>query len=482
VRSLRTRLLLAYAGLTLVGFIALALVVGKQISTGTVQDFASGLEEQAQFAAQALKESVEEAGDSPHSQADLSARLVAYADQTGAQVVLLDWNGRFWASSSDRIENTDTPEVNAALSGNRGSDVRGSTAYAAAPIVDEGRVWAVVQLSESLLAAQSLIWRRWLALGGAIAAITIMAGLAAVLLSDTLTRPLERLRQAALQIAKGDFSQRVPESRKDEIGEVARSFSYMAKQVEAMLEEQRAFAGNVSHELRTPLTTIRLRSEALREGGLDDELARQYVVELDDEVQRLSTLVQDLMVLSRLDSGRLEAGREQIDSIRLARQLLAEVKPQAESQSITLSLDAPESVPTVTVASAHLMIVFRNLLNNALKYTPEGGHVSWTIRPGGDAVKHTISDDGLGIAKEDLPYVFDRFYRVDKSRSRAVPGAGLGLSLVRMIVEFYGGAIQLSSEGIGKGTQAYVTWPLPAPTEQVQRLAEENTDSETVKR
>ncbi len=465
MRSLRTRLLLAYAGLILVGFTILALLAGRQISAGTVQDFTRALVEQTQLVARALKETVEEGGEHGLDQIALGTILQAFAEQIRAEIVLVDRSGRFWASSSNNITNTNTPEINAALNGNISSDVRGNMAYAAAPILEEGRVLAIVQLAAPLSAAQSLIWERWLALGGAVLAVTALAGLAAFLLSTTLTRPLAQLQQAAMQIAQGNFSQRLPESRRDEIGEVARAFNYMAGQVEAMIEEQRAFASNVSHELRTPLTTIRLRSEALRNGNLDPVLARQYVVELDDEVQRLGVLVQDLMVLSRLDSGRLEAGRERIDTVRLARHLLAEIKPQAESRAITLQLDAPPKLPAVTAGSPHLMIVFRNLLSNALKYTPDGGRITWQIQEAGDAIQHTISDTGQGITTDDLPHVFDRFYRADKSHSRAVPGVGLGLSLVRMIVEFYGGAIQLTSEGIGEGTTVQVTWPLEGPSQ-----------------
>ena len=462
MKSLRTRLLLTYAGLILVGFAILALVAGRQISAGTVQDYATGLAEQAQLVARALKETVEE-GEHGLNPAFLNTALQAYGEQIGAEIVLVDRFGRVWASSSDEEINTNTPEVNAALNGSLSSDVRDNMAFGAAPVLEEGRVLAVVQVAAPLSAARNLVWERWLALGAAVLALTALAGLAAFLLSTTLTRPLAQLQQAAMQIARGDFSQRLPESRQDEIGDVARAFNYMTGQVKAMLEEQRAFASNVSHELRTPLTTIRLRSEALREGNLDATLGQQYAVELDDEVQRLGDLIQDLMVLSRLDSGRLEAGRERIDILRLARQLLAEITPQAESRAITLSLDAPPALPIVTAGSAHLMIVFRNLLSNALKYTPDGGQITWKLRDSDGVIHHTISDSGQGIAPEDLPHVFDRFYRVDKSHSRAVPGVGLGLSLVRMIVEFYSGEVQLTSEGIGRGTEAHVTWPLQGP-------------------
>jgi signal transduction histidine kinase len=311
-----------------------------------------------------------------------------------------------------------------------------------------------------------LVAERWLELGGAVLAVTAVAGLAAFWLSTTMTRPLAQLQQAALQIAQGNFSQRLPETRQDEIGEVARAFNHMAGQVEAMIDEQRSFASNASHELRTPLTTIRLRSEALREGSLDAATAQQYAAEIDDEVSRLGNLVQDLMMLSRLDSGRLEAGRERIDSIRLARQLLAEIKPQAESRAIDLQLDAQPMLSTVTAGQAHLAIVFRNLLNNALKYTPDGGQITWQIRAENENIHHIISDTGQGIAADDLPHVFDRFYRVDKSRSRAVPGVGLGLSLVRTVVEFYGGSVQMESEGMGQGTAVHITWPTEKTTEQ----------------
>jgi signal transduction histidine kinase len=234
----------------------------------------------------------------------------------------------------------------------------------------------------------------------------------------------------------------------------------MAGQVEAMIEEQRAFAANASHELRTPLTNIRLRSEALRDGHLDPETAQEYAVEIDDEVQRLGNLVQDLLLLSRLDSGRLEAGREQIDTIRLARQLMAEIAPQAEIHNITSQLVAPPMLPLVTAGQAHLIIVFRNLLNNALKFTPDGGMITWKIEETADTLRHTITDTGQGISAEDLTHIFDRFYRAEKSRSRTVPGIGLGLSLVRMIVQFYGGSIRVDSPGVGQGTAVTVNWPI----------------------
>jgi signal transduction histidine kinase len=458
LKSLRTRLLLAYTVLILAGFSALALLAGRQILSGTLQDFSGGIVEQAQLVARVLKEPVEEAAEHGLDHASLVPILQTYAEEAGADLIVFDNRGQILASSGNN--NPVNPRVvGTALSGNAGSEAQGDVVYAAAPVLEDGEVIGAVQVSAPLSAAQNLVLERWLALGGAVLVVTALAGLAAVWLSTTLTQPLAQMQKATMQIAQGDFSQRLPETRQDEIGEVARSFNHMAGQVEAMIEEQRAFASNASHELRTPLTAIRLRSEALREGNLDPSLTQQYIIEIDEETQRLGNLVQDLMMLSRLDSGRLEAGREQVDSSRLARQLLGEITPQAERREITVQLNAPPDLPLITAGSTHLMIVFRNLLNNALKYTPDGGQITWQIQAAEGVIQHTISDSGQGIAAEDLPHVFDRFYRVDQSRSREVPGVGLGLSLVRMIVEFYGGTIRLDSKGLGQGTTSYVTWP-----------------------
>ena len=460
MNSLRTRLLLAYVGLILAGFIVLALIAGRQISAGTVQDFTTALAEQAQLVARGLHEPLEEIAEGEGTKEMLRGALQTYAAQTGAELVLLDQQGRVLMGSADSsTTRINTPLVEAAIGGSIGSEAEIDTAYAAAPIYEDGRLLGVIHLAAPLSAAQSLVWERWLQLGGAVLAVTAVAGGAAFWLSTTLTRPLARLQQAALQIASGDFSPRLAETRQDEFGQVSRAFNHMAAQVAAMIEEQRAFASNASHELRTPLTNIRLRSEALRDGALDAVTAQQYAAEIDDEAQRMGNLVQDLMLLSRLDSGRLEAGREKIDPERLARQLLMEIKPQADARGIRLRLNAPPDLPPMTAGQVHLQILFRNLLSNALKYTPDGGQIRWMIAAAEGEIRHTISDTGEGVAANDLPRLFDRFFRVDKSRSRAVPGVGLGLSLVRTIVEFYGGAIRMESAGFGAGTAVYVVWP-----------------------
>lgn len=458
--SLRSRLLLAYAGLILVAFIILVLLAGTQISSGTVQDFMNGLANQAQLVARALKEPVEHLLRGESNLVEVQDVLRAYASQTNVEVMLVDGNGRFLTSSNGERGETAVPEITAALGGSISTNVRRLMVYAAAPIFEDGRIIGVVQVAAPLSAAQTLIEQRWLELVAAVLVVTLVAGLAAFWLATTLTRPLEQLRQASLKIAQGDFALQVSEERTDEIGEVARAFNQMSTQIKAMIESQRTFASNASHELRTPLTAIRLRSEALRHHSVDGELAHQYIIDIDNEVQRLGKLVQDLMLLSHLDEGRLQAGHEEIDCLNLAQQLLDDIAIAAAARHITLTLDAPQTMPLLVAGQTHMAVVFRNLLENALKYSPNGGEIIWQIKLEPNAILHTIHDTGQGIMPEDLPHLFDRFYRADKSRSRTVPGTGLGLSLVKLIVEFYGGVVWLESNGVQQGTTAFVRWPI----------------------
>jgi signal transduction histidine kinase len=195
---------------------------------------------------------------------------------------------------------------------------------------------------------------------------------------------------------------------------------------------------------------------------LDEATARRYIEEIDDEVASLGNLVQDLTLLSRFDAGRAELGHAQIDFARLATNLCQQLSPQAAEKRLELTLLPPDQPVLVNASLNHLTVVFRNLLDNAIKYTPDGGQISWRIQSGESGVCHTIQDTGSGIAPQHLPHIFERFYRADKARSRDIPGTGLGLALVKSIVEAYGGHITVESDGVGKGTTARVYWPYVA--------------------
>jgi two-component system phosphate regulon sensor histidine kinase PhoR len=212
------------------------------------------------------------------------------------------------------------------------------------------------------------------------------------------------------------------------------------------------------------LTTIRLRTEPLLSGELDSATAQRYTQEIHEEVVRMAGLVDDLILLSRLDAHRLAIGEEQVELTRLVRRVQQELAPLAEAKAITLRLEAPAiPLPPMQTNLNHLHVVVRNLLDNALKYTPTGGEVVAALAQHGDLIQLQVRDNGVGIAAEDLPHLTKRFYRTDKAHQRQTDGIGLGLALVQSIVDLYGGQLSITSAGVAQGTTVTILWPRQQP-------------------
>lgn len=468
---LRTRLIVTYVSLILLGFAGLALLAGNQISAGAVQDFERSLETQAALVARNLHSPLEHFVEGETSFSSMKTAVTELANDYNLQITLIGPDGFAWLSSDDSVGNVklaEDPEVQAVL--NRSSNLVFDTRpnaqnvsyiYTAVPVTEDGHLLSVVRIAAPASATAGIISQRYLQLAMGVLALTGLAVIAALWLAASFTRPLEGLQTSAMRLAAGDLSQRVHVSRQDELGQLGETFNHMAEQVEAMLLEQKAFASNASHELRTPLTTIRLRSEALREGTLDEATTQQYIAEIDDEVARLGRLVSDLIQLSRFDSGRAEVGNELIDPVRLGRSLCQQLQKTVEAKRILLNFEAPDHLPSIQANQSHLRIVLQNLLGNALKYTPEGGQVTWRLSLDDGTLRSEIQDTGIGLSHDDIPHLFERFYRADKAHTRATGGTGLGLPLAKSIVEFYNGRIQIHSAGTGQGTTAIVWWPLP---------------------
>ncbi|MBP6786151.1 MAG: HAMP domain-containing protein [Candidatus Promineofilum sp.] len=471
--GLRARMLMAYAGLIIVGFVLLALLAGRQITQGATEEYYSSLPTQASLVAQALTEPLEHYAEGDLDRATLEAAVVAYAEKLGVHITLIDDSGRVILDSEGIVPGGDLlihPEVEAALRGDLiyriyPDETGANRLYTAAPMLEDDEVFSIVRMSAPAAVSRERLSQRWLTLALGAVLLGVLALIASWWLAASQTRPLEQLRHSAIRLANGDFSQRIPQDRTDEVGELATAFNHMAGQVQAMIEEQRAFASNAAHELRTPLTAIRLRSEALRDDTVDVETAKQYAVEIDDEVARMSNLVNDLILISRLDAGHPELGHEQLDPARLARALVSELRPRTAQQKVVLSLETPSELPSISASQGHLRVVFYNLLDNALKYTSEGGEVRWRLWTEDGWLRATITDNGQGIAPEDLPHVFERFYRADKAHARTISGVGLGLALVRSVLSVYGGRITVASRGLGYGTVAEVWWPLVVESE-----------------
>ncbi len=465
--SLRWRLMLTYVILIVVGFGSLALFAGQQISSALTADFESHLETEALLVASALHEPLEKLVKNEFSEKQVAQQLKNLSIQSRAYLILLDTTGNVWLDSAGNvpdIELSQSDEVIAAQSNGvihvlRNNEEGNATLYTAAPIVDDDEILALIHLAVPATEIQNEINRRWSILGLGVGLMALLALLTSVWLSSSLTRPLSELRQTALELANGDLSKRFPKQRYDEIGKLANAFNYMADEVQSMINEQRAFASNASHELRTPLTTIALRLELLRSDDLDEATADRYMEEMEEEITRLNGLVEDLIWLSRFEANRVERGKGQTDPIRFARAMLREQEKKAATRQIEMTLTAPNELPAIEANRNHLQVVFRNLLDNAIKYTPNGGKVEWELYQQERQLYAIVRDTGRGIAAEELEHIGKRFFRSDKARTRQVQGIGLGLSLVRLIIEFYGGTLKIDSAGADQGTTVEVWWP-----------------------
>ena len=474
--SIRTRLLVAYLGILIVGFACLTAVAGDQIASASRADYEQRLINEIHLIAQGIRPYV--IADDAQDNDELDAIIDEYESQINGELEIIrldkaeenrppdmDISEENLSSPLPRPPITGEPEIEAALHGGiiifEREDADGkSMFYTAAPIFDHRQTPVFIQLAVPTQNLRDLMIQRWIVLWFIFALVTTLALFVTILISRSITRPLITLRESANRLSQGDFSHRVAYTGVGEIGEVAQAFNEMGRQVEGMLEEQRAFASNTAHELRTPLTTIRLRSEALRhDTQLEANVSKRYIAEIDDEVTRLGSLIEDLTLLSRFDAGRAELGQGQIDLVRFATNMRQQMLSQTNAKNIQIELVMPNKPLVVNASLNHLSVVFRNLLDNAIKYTPNGCEITWHISEGIDGICNIIQDTGRGIEPEHLPHLFERFYRADKSRSRHIPGTGLGLALTKSIVEAYGGLITIESDGDGHGTTATVLWP-----------------------
>jgi two-component system OmpR family sensor kinase/two-component system sensor histidine kinase BaeS len=300
----------------------------------------------------------------------------------------------------------------------------------------------------------SLAWAALLA-----AALSLVLG---ILVSRLLTAPLGRLTRAAQAVAGGDLSQRVAVRSQDEIGELSQAFNGMTASLAEAETLRKNLMADVAHELRTPLTVVQGNLQAILDGVYPLEMAQ--VASLYDETRLLTRLVDDLHDLALADAGQLRLERAPVDLAALARSTVDHFAPAASAAGVVLELEAEEDVPPVEGDAGRLAQVLRNLLANALRHTPAGGRVTVRLERSGGTVRLQVADTGSGIAPEDLPHVFDRFYRSEKSRGRGTGGAGLGLAIARQLVTAHGGRIEVASPP-GAGTTFTIWLPF-----QVARL------------
>ena len=326
----------------------------------------------------------------------------------------------------------------------------------AEPLEDEGGAvvgYLVVGSGpqEALLAEN--LGRSILYAGLAAGAVAIALGL---VLTRTVARPLQVLAEGTRRIGQGDLAHRVAVTSPDEIGDLARRFNEMAAALERQEESRRALTADVAHELRTPLAVIRAQVEALQDGVFD--LTPEAVAPIHDQVLLLGRLVDDLRELALAEAGQLPLERSETDPAALAERVAAAFGPRAQTAGIDLRVEAPAGLSPLWADAQRLEQVLANLLTNALRHTPPGGRVALRVAEEGGRLAFRVEDSGSGIAPEDLPHVFDRFYRGDPARSTGDGHTGLGLSIAQGLARAHGGEITVESCP-GAGSTFIVTLP-----------------------
>ncbi|MHB1294093.1 MAG: sensor histidine kinase [Anaerolineae bacterium] len=353
------------------------------------------------------------------------------------------------------------------------------TAYAIVPLVFAHRASALsVQLGALAALEQDMLGSLRRVLAESVALAVLVSTVLAVLLSGYTSRrvvaDIREMTRLGRRIASGHYAERVAlvttdvsEDALDELGRLGLTLNQMAATLERLESQRRRLIGDVAHELRAPLAAITGYTEGLLDGVLPAE--PETYARIHREVQRLQRLVRDLQELSRIEEG---AYRLDLTTLSIADQIRAtaeRLRPQFEDKAIGLHLDLPESLPLVRADPHRLDQILSNLLGNALQYTQEG-QVRITAFAEGDMVRVSVTDTGIGISAQHLARVFERFFRVDGSRSRASGGTGIGLTIAKHLVEAHGGRLQASSAGLGKGS--VFAFSLPVATEEPGDVAE----------
>lgn len=313
---------------------------------------------------------------------------------------------------------------------------------------------AVGVLEQAYLdAIQSSIWRAALIAG-------LVALVLAFLFGRLITGPINSLRDSARRISDGDLSQRVAVETSDELGELAIAFNDMAHQLDTKEKGRRQLLADVVHELRTPLSIIQGNLEAWRDGVVNP--TPDAVSSVHDEAVALSRLITDLRDLSLAEAGQLHLHTENTDLSQLVSSVVTASQERARSRDIVLTLNTADGDTTAMIDAGRIRQVVANLLDNALRHTPRGGRIDVAIPgPSEGEVTVAVADSGPGITPEDLPHIFEHFYKADQSRERSKSGSGIGLAIVKQLVEAHGGHVGAESS-VGHGSVFTVTLPSSA--------------------
>ena len=439
----------------------------------------------AQDQANAEKLATEAAPLFQHIQMDaLQALLNASGGELGGRVMVLDAHGKVQADSFSELNGSilSLPEVKAILTDGKTADYgvhqlgnaqslnllsflmpMDQTAewvgYATAALTTDGQPFGVLLYSAPI---QDIMQRltslqgrmAWYFIAAAVAAMVI-----ALIVSRVITRPIVTLTRGIQRMGRGDLSVRVPIKGSGELRRLSETFNVMSEKLELLDKSRNQFVSNASHELKTPLSTMKILLEnIIYQPEMDAELRTEFLSDVNREINRLNLIISDLLTLVSMDSKTMRLNRETFRFAEVVTDVAHRLSVVAEKRRQEIKLVISDSCEMYADMAKLTQVVY-NIMDNAIKYTPEGGQIRVRlIRSGRDAILR-ISDNGPGIPKEDQPHIFDRFYRVDKARSRDTGGTGLGLSIVNQMVLMHGGSVSVQSEE-GQGSTFTVELPI----------------------
>jgi signal transduction histidine kinase len=446
--SLRVRLLLFFSIVVLVALGTVAVLVSRATTTEFERSIA-GIINYRYFDIRLKAEQIQNNLYQFAGERDLWEKLQALLERISSnsrtRIVMADLEGRVYADSSEKLIgetlNTTLSKPFAAFL------IEGIPILAYAEPIDTPQLELAQQQFTSSVNRSLFL---------AIFAASIVAIALTLATSKSILRPVETLIAAARKMEKGDLSQRVNIRSKGELGELANAFNAMADGLERLEQLRRNMTSDVAHELRTPLSNIRGYLEAIQDGMV--EPTPELIVSLHEEALLLSQLVDDLQELALAEAGQIELKREPVPLPELIERTITALLPLIQEKKLQVRTEFSPQLEPVNADHRRVSQVLRNLLTNAIRYTPTGGTITISARCQGDKVEVSVQDSGIGIDPDHLPFLFERFYRVDQSRTRSTGGAGLGLAIVKQLVQAQGGEVNVASQ-VGAGTTFIFTLP-----------------------
>ncbi len=303
------------------------------------------------------------------------------------------------------------------------------------------------QNTDSIHALMERLNKHFLIVGLVSALVTIAV---IIVLSRKLAQPLMAMKEATLKMNKGDFTVALSTNGKDELSDLANAIQQLSDDLNHLREERKEFLASIAHELRTPITFIKGYTDILYKRDLTEQDRQKYLGIIIEEMNRLSTLIKDLFDLAKMDENAFVINKERLHMDELVASIEVKLRPAFQEKQIHLFVQCEKGL-TLMADSVRLEQIILNLLNNALTYCSSGDSTFFIVKRQNNLIKIIVKDTGKGIPKKELPYIFERFYRVEKSRARAHGGMGLGLAIVRELVHAHGGEVTVVSEE-NKGT------------------------------